>query len=291
MSGRLRVLLGGLSLAVLAATALVIPLVPSDAAWTDRVLVEYDIRSGTWVTPTTPEPPEPPPLPIYPGDDTTTVEVAWDPRADVSTCATVVVGTTSDQPADWRYYIDFSGTPWHGSQPDGTWYPNRIVSGPTEGVMLVGNVPAEKIQPGSTRSFTHCVYNGNPPPVVPAGPETYTYTETTLDPATNGSLPYYACAIATVTGHFAQWGSPQFVGFTVPLDWAAALQQGVDDGLITEDQRTSLLATGLNDNFQIAGNDAVHTVEGAVYKLTGDSPYNNVGIKDGQQMTVRACTS
>lgn len=288
MSGRLRTLLGGLGLFVMAMTALVIPLVPSDAAWTDQVLVEYDMRSGTWVTTTTPEPPEPPPLPIYPGDDTTTiVGVTWNPMSPVQNCATVVVGTTSDQPADWRYYIDFSDTPWHGSQPNGTWWPNRIVSGPTNEVMLVGNEPAEKIQPGTTREFIHCVDSGNTPPVVTSGAETYTYSESTLDPTTD--LPYYACAVATVTGHFNAWGSPQFVGFSVPIDWAATLQQGVDDGLITGEEAATLLAAGL-DYFEINGNPAIDVIENDVYILTGDIPTQNMGIKDGQQMTVRACT-
>jgi hypothetical protein len=112
------------------------------------------------------------------------------------------------------YYIDFGGTPWHGSQPDGTWYPETIVSGPTDDVILVGNVPAQKIQPGTTRTFTHCVYNGNPPPIAAAGPDTDTDSATSLAPNTN--LPYYACAFATVTGHFTAWGWPQFVGSRCP---------------------------------------------------------------------------
>ncbi len=300
MRERLRVVLGLLGVAVLAGTMAFVSIVPSQAAWTDAVHVEQVIKSGTWVTTststststttsttTTPEPPVAP-GPIYPGDETTTVTVTWNPMAPLHNCATVVVGSTSDQPADWRYYIDFSGTPWHGSQPDGTWYPNRIVSGPTSDVILVGNEPAVKLQPGTTRNFTHCVYNGNLPPVVEPGPETYTFTETALDPSTN--LPYYACAFATVTGHFSAWGSPQFVGFSVPLDWAAALDKGVEDGLITEDQAGTLLETGLQGNFQIRGDTATWVADGSVYTLT-PTAYNNAGIKDGQQVIARGCTS
>ncbi len=294
MSKRSRITLGLIGVGVLAATMASVSIVPSQAAWTDKVYVEQTVRSGTWVTTTTaptttssttaPQPPGP----IYPGDETTTIEVTWDPIAPMQNCATVIVGTTSDQPVDWRYYIDFSETPWHGSQPDGTWYPNRIVSGPTNEVILVGNEPAVKIQAPSTRTFSHCVYNGNPPPVVAPGPNTYTYTGSSLDPSTN--VPYYACALSTVTGHFTAWGSPQFVGFSVPIDWAAALQQGVEDGLITPEEAAALLATGLNNNFQIRGEAANHVRDEHVYTLTGIS-WNNVGIKAGQQMTVRACTS
>ncbi len=297
MSNRRRIVLGLLGVVLLAAAMTSISIVPSQAAWTDKVYVEQVIRAGTWVTTTTTEPttssstttPEPPPGPIYPGDETTTVTVTWNPISPVQNCATVVVGTTSAVAADWRYYIDFSGTPWHGSQPDGTWYPNRILSGPSDQVMLVGNEPEVKIQPGSTRTFTHCVYTGNPPPVVAPGPETYTFTATSLDPTTN--LPYHACALASVTGHFTAWGSPQFVGFSVPLDWTAALEQGVTGGLITEEEATSLLTTGLNSNFQIRGDSASAVANGEVYTLTGTSPSNNMGIKAGQQMIVRGCTS
>jgi hypothetical protein len=77
----------------------------------------------------------------------------------------------------------------------------------------------------------------------------------------------------------------------VPLDWEAALDQGVVDGLITEAQAATLLATGLNNNFQIGGDNASAVANGNVYTLTGTSSYNNMGIKDGQQMTVRGCTS
>lgn len=288
MSDRLRIGFGLVGIVVVGALIASISFVPSQAAWTDAVNVEQVIQAGTWVTTTTTVP-EPEPGPIYPGDGTTTVSVTWDPRSPVANCATVVVGTTSTVPADWRYYIDFSGTPWHGSQPDGTWYPNRIVSGPTDDVMLVGNVPAQKIQPGTTRTFTHCVYNGNPPPVVAPGPDTYTFTATRLAPGANP--PYYACAVATVTGHFTAWGSPQFVGFSVPLDWAAALAQAVADLRITEADAATLLAMGLNGNFQIGNNNTSVVENGSVYTLTGTSPYNNMGIKDGQQMTVRGCTS
>lgn len=292
MSRRHRAVLALASLALVATSVAWTSVVPSQAAWTDRVYLQQTFASGTWVTTTTTTEPPPPPEPlgpIYPGDETTTVSVTWDPIAPVQNCADVVVGTTSDVPADWRYYIDFNATPWHGSQPDGTWWPNRIVSGPTDGVMLVGNVTQTKIQPGETLTFRHCVYNGNPPPVVDSGPETYEYTGTTLDPDTN--VPWYACAEATVTGHFSAWGSPQFVGFSVPLDWAAALDQGVLDGLITPEQATALLATGLNGSFQVDGDTATVERNGDVYTLTGISAFNNTGIKAGQVMLVRGCTS
>lgn len=296
MSDRLRIVLGLIGVVALVATVASTSVVPSQAAWKDGVYVEQVIGSGTWTTTTTTVPtttssstptPEPSPGPIQPADDTTTVAVTWDPIADVQNCATVTVGTTSDQPAGWRYSIDFSGTPWHGSQPS-VIYPNRIVSGPTNGVMIVGNVSGVTIQPGSTRTFTHCVYNGNPPPVVAPGPETYTYSATTFDWSTNP--PFYACAVATVTGHFTAWGSPQFVGFSVPLDWAAALEQAVVDGL-SEQAAETLLEIGLNGNFQINGDRATDVPNGHVYTLTGTSPYNNMGIKAGQVMTVRGCTS
>lgn len=219
--------------------------VPTSSAWIDK--------GGASMTLTAVEE-RPPDLvgPVTPGDGTIFRKPDWkghgtNPPTPTTSCFTVVIFTTSVEPAPWQVIIETDQPPFNNVPPF-TGFQNQIYGeganytfAQTDNYALTARyvmTPApgpEGVSQWASRttSYTAVVCANTPEPAwQPPGDDTYTQQE----PVTlfrNGSQP---CVSATVVGH-----QPFFIGFTVSFNWKTVLGNEVAAGFITPAEYTQWL--------------------------------------------------